>query len=190
MRRSPVRFRAAAPRNQALRAHHKDVLFSGVTPGLHLPRFDRFFRENHGRQSMYPPGSFSMTTRRSLTLVAALSVGLVLSTSTSALTWSALDLGTFGGSTLDGPATGINASEQVVGTAFTPSAHAFITGPNGVGMTDLGTLGGSFSRATSVNAFGQVVGYATTLNGDSHAFITGPNGVGMTDLGTLGSSSF
>jgi uncharacterized membrane protein len=40
--------------------------------------------------------------------------------------------------------------------------RAFITGPNGVGMTDLGTLGGGSSYALGVNDAGQVVGDPTT----------------------------
>ncbi|MDO9310518.1 MAG: PEP-CTERM sorting domain-containing protein [Nitrosomonas sp.] len=107
--------------------------------------------------------------------------------------WSIVGLGTLGGSYSF--ADGINDSGQVVGISHRNdfANHAFITGPNGVGMTDLGTLNGyQHSSAFSINESGQVVGYsvlnvegATTLY---HAFITGPNGVGMTDLGTLGGS--
>ena len=86
------------------------------------------------------------------------------------------------------PAYGINDAGQVVGYSDTAAGaqHAFITGPNGVGMTDLGTLGGGYSYAYGINDAGQVVGYSDTAAGARHAFITGPNGVGMTDLGTLG----
>ena len=80
---------------------------------------------------------------------------------------------------------GINDAGQVVGYCRR-GPHAFITGPNGVGMTDLGTLGGDYSVAYGINDAGQVVGYSSTAAGAHHAFITGPNGVGMTDLGTLG----
>ncbi|MDN5882595.1 MAG: PEP-CTERM sorting domain-containing protein, partial [Nitrosospira sp.] len=67
--------------------------------------------------------------------------------------------------------------------------HAFITGPNGMGMTDLGTLtrDGFASVARGINDSGQVVGVSTkfaTFEGEreQYAFITGPNGMGMTGL--------
>ena len=103
-------------------------------------------------------------------------------------------LGTLGGN--DTFATGINDSGQVVGESNSKIDsqvfHAFITGPNGVGMTDLGTLdgGNGYSSATGINDAGQVVGYSSNAGGSSRAFVTGPNGVGMTDLGTLPGGSY
>lgn len=104
------------------------------------------------------------------------------------------DLGTLaGGGSVAGGGSGANAinnAGQVVGlsTAADNNVHAYITGPNGEGMTDLGTLGGSHSQAYGINETGQVVGTSITAEGENHAFITGPAGVGMTDLGTLGGS--
>jgi probable HAF family extracellular repeat protein len=85
-------------------------------------------------------------------------------------------------------ATAINDTGQVVGSVRCFSAMgggiAFITGPNGVGMTNLGTLSG-YSIANDINDAGQVVGWSDTATGSMHAFITGPGGVGMTDLNSL-----
>jgi probable HAF family extracellular repeat protein len=61
--------------------------------------------------------------------------------------------------------------------------HAFMTGPNGVGMTALGTPDGNSINPTDINDAGQVVGWSPS--GGQRGFITGPDGVGMTDLNSL-----
>ncbi|WP_292996163.1 PEP-CTERM sorting domain-containing protein [Nitrosomonas sp.] len=95
--------------------------------------------------------------------------------------WSLTEVGTAGYIFIED----INNSGQVVGGSSIAdnSTHAFITGPNGIGMTDLGTLGGSHSFAFDINDSGEAVGVATTANGEGHSFIFSHGG--MTDLSLL-----
>ena len=87
-------------------------------------------------------------TLRNLFLAAALTVGFVSSAlaQTRALfvdlnSKEVTDLGTLGGKDST-TASGINDAGQVAGYSYpdTGPSHAFLTGPNGLGMTDLGTL--------------------------------------------------
>jgi probable HAF family extracellular repeat protein len=135
---------------------------------------------------------------RSFILAAAFSAALGFGTSASAQVHSYLvdlnsktvtDIGTLGGTYLSTDARGINEAGQVAGSSGTTGGvtHAFITGPDGMGMRDLGTLGGAYSFAYGINDAGQVVGsLSDTAGGAPHAFITGPDGVGMRDLGDSG----
>lgn len=113
----------------------------------------------------------------------------------AASSYSALDLGNFGGIYGSGGAStaayGINASGQVVGysldTNFIP--RAFVTDKNGVGMRaiDLSPVGPGYSSAQGINDAGQVVGQTSNGSGAMYrAFATGPNGNGAADLGSLG----
>lgn len=141
---------------------------------------------------------------RSLILTAALITGLGLGAHATAQERPFLvdlnaktvtPLGTLGGDQSWGE--GINDTGQVVGWSGTAEgrSHAFITGPDGLGMRDLHPSGGGSSHAHEVNDAGQVVGWARAPGGPpprgytfERAFITGPDGVGMRDLGTLGGS--
>jgi probable HAF family extracellular repeat protein len=98
---------------------------------------------------------------------------------------TAIRLGNFGPGQSEVHA--LNDDGQVVGKASVSNVatHAFITGPDGVGMRDLGTLGDLSSMAYGINDAGQVAGESQP-GGHFHAFITGPDGMGMRDLGTLG----
>ncbi|WON73943.1 hypothetical protein [Nitrosospira sp. Is2] len=70
------------------------------------------------------------------------------------------------------PARAMNDAGQVAGIFLTPGKdyHAFITGPDGVGMRDLGTLGVSYSVAHGINNAGRVVGISTRYAADSSAW--------------------
>jgi probable HAF family extracellular repeat protein len=81
------------------------------------------------------------------------------------------DLGTLGGTTYSGGSgiddaehAGINDAGQVVGYSNTSAGpqHAFITGPNGVGMTDLNSFvspgsPGLINNAIGINNHGQIL---------------------------------
>ncbi len=138
----------------------------------------------------------------SLVMATALSIGLGFASHASAQQRSsylidlnsrtATELGDLSSYGIVERANAINDAGQVVGWSGMNDGgaappHAFITGPNGVGMTDLGALGASYSQAYGINATGQVVGQS--ISGGFRAFITGPNGVGMKDMGTLGDYS-
>jgi probable HAF family extracellular repeat protein len=91
---------------------------------------------------------------RGFILAAVFSAGLGFATSASARcanhtylvdlnSQTVTDIGNFGGTGNDTNAYGINDVGQVAGrpdTAGDAIIHAFVTGPNGMGMRDLGTL--------------------------------------------------
>lgn len=81
----------------------------------------------------------------------------------------------------------INDVGQVVGLSSTAAgnSHAFITGPDGVGIRPI-ISSNHGSSATGINDAGQVVGNYGITASITHAFITGADGMGMRDLGTLG----
>lgn len=94
------------------------------------------------------------------------------------------DLGTLGGTSLNGGAAGINDSGEVVGYSSLSdgSQHAFLY--SGGVMQDLGLpLGASHSFATDINTTGQVVGFGDSID-TLRAFLY--SGGVMQDLGTLG----
>jgi probable HAF family extracellular repeat protein len=103
--------------------------------------------------------------------------------SAAARTYTAVDLGTLGGTTSG--AAAMNDAGQVVGHAQTAAGqtHAF-RWQRGV-MTDLGTLpGGGYSVAVDINAYGLVAGNAVDAAGDNHAVVWDRGRI--VDLGTLG----
>lgn len=105
-------------------------------------------------------------------------------TSSSAETYTLVDLGTLGG--ISSVARGINNLGQVVGESRTASGEqrAFLWDPR-QGLIDLGTLRFG-SHAYGINDHGQVVGYSTlsAIPNIQHAFIWNAE-EGMQSLGTL-----
>ena len=131
-----------------------------------------------------------MNKRTISILAAALAVGLVMTTSAQANSYTALKLGSFGGKT---GVNGINNGGQVTGYSYISGGtdHAFITGADGVGMTDLGTLGGTNSNGVGINDQGQVVGSSYYKEGSAlmHAFVWSKSD-GMIDLGIMPETTY
>lgn len=84
---------------------------------------------------------------------------------------------------------GVLADGTVAGAIDQPGggSRAFITGPDGQGMTLLGTLGGHTTFALGMNKSGVLVGFAGNADGSAHhAFVTDPGGGQLRDLGVPG----
>jgi uncharacterized protein YuzE len=83
-------------------------------------------------------------------------------------------------------AVALNDAGQAVGEIrFNDNkSRAFITGPNGQGVTEIGSAGGVGSDAFGINRFGHTVGliYPQPNSGGFHAFITSANGKNVRDL--------
>jgi probable HAF family extracellular repeat protein len=146
---------------------------SQVVPGISL------LRQNNRGFTMIIPACANA-------LRAIVGVAMVLLTSAAVADqfYDVTDLGTLGNtSTFENAfVTGINASGQLTGQYIIPgttTVHAFITGPNGIGLTDLTPLDSLGSGGRAINNLGQVTGY---FDGGGHAFISGPDGKGLTDL--------
>jgi probable HAF family extracellular repeat protein len=81
-----------------------------------------------------------------------------------------------------GAGSGMNSAGQVTGSTASSPTNAFITGPNGIGITYLPVPVNS--GGTGINASGHVAG-VSVANGLYAGFITGANGLGITALPIL-----
>src|SRR5262250_2198607 len=88
-----------------------------------------------------------------------------------ATSYTAVDLGTLGGSSTYGLA--INASGWVTGAAYSDLAvHGLAFLWNGSSLQNLGTLGGGgYSNGLAINASGWVTGWAYAGSGGYRAFL-------------------
>lgn len=103
---------------------------------------------------------------------------------------------------------GVNDRGQVVGrvastVGVVQTSQAFVTGPNGIGITPLGLLDGNPTAASDINNAGQIVGSADSVTDNpsphggvhpltcgpiihvSHCFLTDAGGANMRDIGAL-----
>jgi probable HAF family extracellular repeat protein len=137
-----------------------------------------------------PAGNLSKTTRhlvRYVSLLVASGAIAVSSASIAQAQYAITDLGTLPGGK-ESIAAGINASGQVVGTAYDPAGNSSPFLYSGGSMVSLGSLGGTDQGgAYGINSSGQVVGLSSlndTDGGDAvRAFLY--SGGTMHNLGLL-----
>lgn len=111
------------------------------------------------------------------------SLALFGSSQLQAVTYTAVDLGTFSGN--ESIASFVNDSGLVVGYSLSSNGYHAFTYRTNSGLVDIGTLGGSYSFPNAVSSAGHIVGFSAASGGSAHAFLWTTNG-GMQDLGTLG----
>jgi probable HAF family extracellular repeat protein len=120
------------------------------------------------------------------TIVVAAAAMLLATGTTQAgpIYYSAVDIGSLGGSGGTG-GYGINNAGTVVGGSYTPDGneHAF-SYSNGV-MTDLGTLGGTYSAADAINNVNTIVGASFLPDGNEVAFSYSNGTMTALDIGAL-----
>jgi probable HAF family extracellular repeat protein len=145
-----------------------------------------------GRAVMRRRSLVATATITALTVLAVvLTTERPVATQSSTTAYTAIDLGTLGGSSSVARGVG-DLSFAIVGSSTTASGatHAFWR-TLALGFTDLGTLGGSNSEALAISFNNtHVAGRAKLATTKYHAFrwTAYPTGRPMIDLGTLGGS--